>query len=458
MGARTEVATPPAGPVASLDSLPRPPIHSLVGWIAFWTKPEFARRQMQKLGERVVLDIPFMPTMMYTSSVEDCTEIFKTDRDGSLEWNAALRRLAPHERLLGKELIDWLGGEMHLRIRRLVMPAFMGSAAQGYEESMAQVAREHAARWPVDTPVRFTGLAKELARDVIISVVFGVTEPGRRARLTHALDRLDSLTTSPGFVARFAASHFTRGRWLPYPKLDRINADIDAIIFEEIDDRQANRSGEERKDCLSMFLRMQQEEGDGSPLTTRMIVIFQRFLLLAGYETTAVTLAWLVERVVRHPDVLAQLDDAVASGDDDYLDAVITETLRVRPSVPITARMVQRDCVINGVALPKGAIIMLYINAIQKRPDLYDDPEKFDPERFVGKRANLHHWLPFGGGAHRCLGAHFSMVEARVLIRTILQDRALAPDLSPDERQEQRYGILTTPGDGAMVTIRRRPK
>ena len=457
MVVHAEAATLPASPVLSLDSLPRPPIHSLAGWIAFWTNPEFARRQMQKLGERVVLDIPFLPTMLFTSSVEDCTAIF-TERDGALEFNEALRRIAPHERVLGKELIDWLGGEIHPRIRRLVMPAFMGSAVQGYEEAMAQVAREHAARWPVDEPVSFSVLAKDLARDVIMSVVFGVTEPGRRERLTAALTLLDSLASSRGFMARYVASHFARGRWLPYPKLDRINAEIDAIIFEEIDDRRANPSGEEGKDCLSIFLRLQQQEGDGGLLTTRMIVTFQRFLLLAGYETTAVTLAWLVERVVRHPDVLAKLDDAVAGGDDSYLDAVITESMRVRPALPVTVRSVEKDCVINGVAVPKGALIMLYINAIQKRPDLYDAPEKFDPERFVGKRANLHHWLPFGGGAHRCLGAHFSMVEARVLIRTILQDRAFAPDYSPDERQDQHHGILTTPGDGAMVTIRRRPE
>lgn len=443
------------GPVLTLDSIRRPPIHSVLGWAAFWTMPDFARRRMEKLGERVVVDIPLMPTMLFTSAPEDCKAIF-TERNGALEFNEALRRMAPHERLLGKDLVDWLGGEMHPRIRRLVMPAFLGSSIQGYEQAMADVARDHVARWPVDKPVRFSRLAKDLARDVIMSVVFGVTDPGRRDRLTRALIELDSLIGSRGMMARYMISIFASGRWLPFRGLDRVNAEIDEIIREEIGCRRSNPLDDDRKDCLAIFLRLQGEQEDGGYLDDRMIAIFQRFLLLAGYETTATTLSWIVERLVRHPEVMARLDETLAAGDDSYLDAVITESMRVRPALPVTVRSVEKDCVINGLALPAGAIIMLYINAIHKRPDLYANADSFDPDRFVGTKPISSQWLPFGGGAHRCLGAQFSMVEARVLLRTILEHRSLAPDDNPDERQVQHRGLMTLPGSGAIVTFRRR--
>jgi len=444
-----------AGPVLTLDSIRRPPIHSVLGWAAFWTMPDFARRRMEKMGDRVVVDIPLMPTMLFTSAPEDCKAIF-TERNGALEFNEALRRMAPHERVLGKDLVDWLGGEMHPRIRRLVMPAFLGSAIQGYEQAMAEVAREHIAKWPVDEPVRFSQLAKNLARDVIMSVVFGVTDPGRRDRLTRALIELDSLIGSRGMMARYMVSMVAGGRWLPFGALDRVNAEIDAIIHEEIECRRAKPLDDDRKDCLAIFLRLQREEEDGGYLDDRMIAIFQSFLLLAGYETTATTLSWIVERLVRHPEVMARLDETLAEGDDDYLDAVITESMRVRPALQVTVRSVEKDCVINGLSLPAGAIIMLYINAIHKRPDLYADADAFDPDRFVGAKPISSQWLPFGGGAHRCLGAQFSMVEARVLLKTILEHRVLAPDDTPDERQVQHRSLMTLPGSGALVTFRRR--
>ena len=179
-------------------------------------------------------------------------------------------------------------------------------------------------------------------------------------------------------------------------------------------------------------------------------------LLLAGYETTATTLAWVAERLVRHPEVMAKLDETLAAGDETYLDAVIAEAMRVRPAVPVTVRAVQRDCVINGLALPAGTIVMLYINAIQKRADLYPYPERFDPERFVAERPDPRHWMPFGGGAHHCLGAQLSLVESRILLRAILEHHRFAPDNSPDERQVGHRSVMTLPAKGARVTLLRR--
>lgn len=184
-----------------------------------------------------------------------------------------------------------------------------------------------------------------------------------------------------------------------------------------------------------------------------MIATFQRMLLIAGYETTGVTLGWVAERLVRHPAVLQRLHASIAAGQDDYLDAVISETLRLRPALPATVRYVQTDFVMNDVLVPAGTIIVVHINAIQKSEQNYPDPERFDPDRFLGVTPDPMTWLPFGGGAHRCLGGPFAMFESRVILRTILQQRTFGPDASPSERVDQHRNILLMPRRGAMLTL-----
>lgn len=441
--------------MTTIDSLPRPPIHCLFGWGVFWTMPEVARRQMAKLGERVVVDIPLMPTMVFTASVEDARAIFM-ERDGALEFNEALRRLSPHERVLGKDLIDAFGGGRHDQVRRLVMPAFKGNALQGYERAMVEATRIRLETWEIDKPVSFYRLMKDLARDVIMSVVFGVTEPVRRAALEQALIELDAAIGSAGMMGRYFASMAAKGKWLPFKALDIAIAKVDEAVAREIEFRRATPAEDKCGDCLSMFLKFQHQDGEGGFLDDQMLKAFMRLLLLAGYETTATTLGWVAERLVRHPTVMEKLDQTLAAGDETYLDAVITETMRVRPALPITIRVAEKDCRINDLALPAGTIIVVYVNAIQKAADVYADPERFDPERFVGRRPDPKYWMPFGGGAHYCLGAQLSLMESRVLVRTILERHHFAPDNSPDERQIQHRSLMTLPGNGARVTLLKR--
>ena len=205
-----------------------------------------------------------------------------------------------------------------------------------------------------------------------------------------------------------------------------------------------------------VLLKIQQQDDEGGFLDDRMIAALMRLLLIAGHETTAATLAWTAERLVRHPEVMTKLYQTLAAGDETYLDAVIAEAMRVRPPVPVTLRAVERDCVINDLAVPAGTIVMLYINAIHKRADLYPDPLRFDPERFAGHRPDTRHWMPFGGGAHYCVGAQLSLLESRALLRTILEQHRFAADRSPDERQVQHRSLMTLPGNGARVTLLRR--
>ena len=443
----------------TLADLPRPPGHSVLGWAAFWTMPDRARRGMAKLGERVVVDIPLMPTMLFTSSVDDAHEVFM-DREAAFEFHEGLRRLSPHERVLGKRLLDAFGGEEHTVTRRLMMPAFRGKALRGYEETMVRAAQARLRTWPIGEPVRFIRLMKDLARDVIVSVVFGVTDPARRDALETALVGMDNAIDSPAMMGRYALSLVSRGKWLPFKALDEAIAAMDKVVHDEIAARRAaghtTTAEDEAKDCLSIFLSIQRDADPTGFLDDAMIAAFMRLLLLGGYETTATTLAWTAERLARHPGVMAKVDQTLAVGDTSYLDAVIYEAMRVRPAVPITIRMTTKDCALSGLELPAGTLVVIYINAIQKRADLYAEADRFLPERFAGGRPDPRHWMPFGGGAHHCLGAEFSLLESRILLRTILQGHRFAVDTTRDEPQHQHRSVMTLPGKGATVTILRR--
>jgi len=230
-------------------------------------------------------------------------------------------------------------------------------------------------------------------------------------------------------------------------------ADLDRVTYDEIAARRRSAQTD-RSDCLAVFLRIQEADPRGL-MDDEMIAGFQRLLLVAGNDTTAATLAWLIERLARHPQVLARLEKTLAAGDDTYLDAVITETLRLRPTVPFTARMVNRDVVVNDVFLPQGSMVWLYINAIHRRPDLYDAPDEFRPERFLGTTPDPYHWLPFGGGINRCLGAAMSQFEIRVLLRTILQELTVVSESSRGEAQ-QAQTVLLLPKKRATVTLQPR--
>ena len=254
--------TPMTGPVITLDDLPRPRPNSLAGWVRFWTAPETARQQFAALGERFVMDMPLLPTMFWTTSPDDVRAVFQ-EKTRAMSFGAGLRRLAPHELLFGSRIMDWWVSEDHTVVRRKIAPAFMGKALQGYEPAMEQVARNLVRDLPTDRPIHLSTHMRTLAQEVIMSVVFGVTEPQRRERLIRQLRKLDELMGSRGLALRYAASMALGGRWLPFPALDRVLADLDQITYDEIASRRSSPDDSERRDCLAVFLKIQEADDDG---------------------------------------------------------------------------------------------------------------------------------------------------------------------------------------------------
>ena len=404
--------------------------------------------------ERYKIDLPLGPAVLLTCSPEDLRVVF-TERDGALLFGEGLRRLAPHEAMFGHDALDALDGEDHRRFRKLLTDAFHGDALKAYEQAIVSITQRQVAQWPLGEPVRFADLARVLAREVIAAVVFGVTAPSRSQRLQSALDRLDDALHSVELTGRFAAAILMRGRWAPFPRMDAIHDEIAAVTQEEIDERRATPAVE-RPDCLDHFLRRHANPDADGALTDEEIVAAMRVLVIAGWATTANTLAWIAERLARHPAILARCHDDARSGSGRYLVATVQETMRMRPPVPITLRYVARDFNLNGLVLRKGTLIAADIERMHYRPDVYPDARSFRPERFVDERPGTYTWIPFGGGIHRCIGAGFALTEARLILQTMLRTVTFAPETAKDEGS-RRMSLITVPSRRATVTLQRFP-
>jgi hypothetical protein len=431
--------------MATVDTLARP--SGLRVGIGRWFVPQSFLQWTEGTPERYVVKAPLVPAMLMTSSVEDCRAIF-TEREGKLLFGEALRRFAPHEAMFGHDAISSLDGDDHTRFRRHLTAAFHGEALRGYEEVIVAQTEAALMDWPLGSPVRFAELTHRLARDVIVAAVFGVTDPARTKRLQTALDRLDKTLNSLELGVRFAAAILMRGWWAPYPHMRSIHAEIEAIAREEMDARRAAGTTS-TADCLGRFLA---PAGNEDPLSDKEIAVSLRVLLVAGWGTTANTLAWMAERLARNPDALERCHRDARDGSGRYLIAAVQETLRMRPPVPVTLRYVTDDFDLNGLTIQAGTFVAADIERIHHRPDIYPQPRRFRPERFLDNRPGTYSWIPFGGGIHRCIGAGFALTEARLVMRTILRNVTFAAAGRRGEASSRRT-LITVPREKAVVTL-----
>ncbi|MGZ4175228.1 MAG: cytochrome P450 [Solirubrobacteraceae bacterium] len=413
-----------------------------------WFVPQSFVRWTDAVPERYVMNLPLAPPVLLTCSPDDCRAIF-TEREGALLFGEGLRRFAPHEAMFGHDAIAALDGADHTRFRRRLTAAFHGEALKGYEAAIVAATERRIPEWPRGRPVRFAELMHGLARDVIATTVFGVTEPERGRRLGAALDRLDRALNSAELAGRFAAAIVMRGWWAPYPRMRSIHEEIAAVAREEIAERR-RAPGAQRRDCLAHFLAA--GPGDEGFVSDDEIIAALRVLVVAGWATTATTLGWLAERLARHPEALAGCERDAREGGTRYLVAAVQETLRMRPPVPVTLRYVARDHDLNGLRLPRGTLVAADIERMHYRPDIYPDAHAFRPQRFLDARPGTYTWIPFGGGVHRCIGAGFALTEARLILGTILRHVTFAADGSAGE-PSQRKTLVTMPRRGASVTL-----
>jgi cytochrome P450 len=388
----------------------------------------------RRYGATFTYRLPRIGPLVFVSDPEDVKAVF-TGSPRLLHAGEANAVLAP---VLGTESILLLDEDRHLRQRKLMLPSFHGERLRRYEEQMEAVAEAALERWPRGTPVAARPRMQAITLDVIMRTVFGVAEGERLARLRAALQELLEWTTA-------------RRRLLKVMALgpDRVGirdarAAVDELVFEEI---RRRRSEPPDDDVLSTLLQARDE--DGEAMTDQEVRDELMTLLVAGHETTATALAWAVEQLSRHPQVVSALKDG---GNEEYLDAVVTEVLRLRPVIVAVVRLLTEPMELGGRLLPAGVRVAPCIYLMHRRPEIYPEPEAFRPERFLDSPAGTYTWIPFGGGIRRCLGASFAQLEMKVVLRTLLRTARLRPTDAPPERVTRR-AITFVPHRGGRVVL-----
>lgn len=354
--------------------------------------------------------------------------------------------------VLGRESVLVLDREAHLSKRKLMLPAFHGERMRRFGDLIGEITTEEIARWPEHTPIELLPRMQALTLEVIMRAIFGIDDAARLARLREPLrGLLGKLTSQVGFMVPMMLG--ARGAsWLLGQ--DREMRTAHAILLEEIQLRRLDPDLEQREDILSMLVAAR--DAEGKPMTDDELRDQLMTLLIAGHETTATAISWAMERLVRHPDKLERLRAETTAGDDAYLDAVIAETLRLRPVLAIVIRRLQEDLEVGDYLLPKGAAVIPCIHLMHRDPDIYPDPTAFKPERFIETPPGTYTWIPFGGGVRRCLGASFAQYEMRVVLSTLVSTLRIKAAEPASERVVRR-AITHSPGKGARVIIERIP-
>jgi cytochrome P450 len=284
--------------------------------------------------------------------------------------------------------------------------------------------------------------------EIIIETVFGVHDGERMEPLREALRDFLDLTTNPAVllpVLMVGPDRINR-----IPAFRRRVERVDALIAREIDERRSAEDLEEREDVLSMLLLARHE--DGSPMSNAEIRDELLTLLVAGHETTATALSWAMERLTRHPEKLERLRAEVADGEEEYLTATIQETLRLRPVIVIVVRKLTEPVELGGYEIPAGAGVTPCIHLLHRDPNIYPDPDRFIPERFLDNPPGTYTWIPFGGGVRRCLGAAFAQFEMAVVLRELVRRHEVLPATQASERPYRR-AITETPRHDAEVIL-----
>jgi cytochrome P450 family 135 len=379
----------------------------------------FTLRFVGQLGTTVYIADPAAVKAVFTGDPKVFRAGQATFRVGSQANNAVL------EPLLGQHSVALQDGQPHLRRRRLMLPLFHGERIQRQTETIREIARRELERWPKHQPFPLGPRLQAITLEVMMRAVFGIEGVARLRELELLVSRPTKIIVgSRAAMLPFSGRFPGRTRWGPWARLQRAIDSLDEVLFEEIRRRRHDPGTANRDDVLSMLLQARDEDGDGmtdAELRDQLVT-----LLLAGHETTATSASAAVELLLRHPEALNKLDQDLTSGGTAYLDAVIKETLRLRPTIVTVGRRLTAPVTMNGYRLPAGINVSPAIQLLHRRPDIYPTPEAFRPERFLEQPPDAYQWIPFGGGTHRCIGASLAMLELRIIVSTILRHARLS--------------------------------
>jgi cytochrome P450 family 135 len=412
-------------------------MRSPVGWL---------ERRRARYGDIFSGRFPYFGDIVYLAHPDLVKEVFTGD---PTVFHAGEANAGPLGPVLGEHSLLTLDEDAHMQQRKLLLPSFHGDNVRRYGELMAAAAEREVETWPVGGEYSLRGPMQHITLEVILRAVFGVRE---EARLREFREWVPRLAEASSAAMWFPFLRTDMGGWTPAAKALRMLAKVDELIYEEIRLRreQADVDGD-RDDVLSLLLEAEHE--DGSPMTDVELRDELMTLLTAGHETTATGLSWAFERLTRAPGAMDRLLDHL--DDDEYVDAVVKETLRLRPVITDVARKVTRDTEIGGYQIPAGTIVLPVIALMHLREDAYPDAHAFRPERFLEGAPDPYTWIPFGGGVRRCIGAAFAQFEMRVVLQAVLgRARLRAADPAPEPPRVRHVTIV--PARGSRVVLQER--
>jgi cytochrome P450 len=453
-----EAPPSPAGPLAPDDvaGFPLPPSVDLplaLQVLRFSQRQiEFVFRARRELGEVFRMRGTIAGRPVVTSHPDHVRSLFtaKPELAPSLTGESPLRPI------VGPNSVLTSVGPRHMRQRKLLLPAFHGEAIERYVQMISDVAEREIERWPVGRPFSLAPRMQAITLDVIMAGIFGIEGRPERGTPEHGLRTATKylLAVSTWPVAQLAEL-MNLGSQEPRGLTKSGLAILDRAAYAVIGDRRRAEDLDERRDILSMLLQARTEEGES--LTDAELRDELLTLVLAGHETTANSLAWIWERLVRTPAAHERLREAVRSGEDaeDTVEATIVEGMRSRPVIPIIGRRVTVPWRLGEYAVPAGTPVTMSILLLHHREDLYPQPFAFLPERWLGRKPGTYEWIPFGGGIRRCLGAALAMAEQRVVLEAMVRRLDIeAEDAEPEHAVHRNVTMI--PSRGARVVIRNR--
>ncbi|MET0999639.1 MAG: cytochrome P450, partial [Marmoricola sp.] len=405
----------PAGGAPQVDVADLPPGPKLPGLLQSIGLLRFRHQFVPALQRRYgdVFSIRILPEGRYLvvfNRPEHVKEIFAGDPEvfHAGKGNAILGPVMGEHSLL---LVD---SAQHKRARRLLMPAFNGHALRGYEDLVTGLAKTEVGRWREGEAFRSLERMNALTLEVILQVVFGVTDESRLAELRPLVNRTVNI---PPLV--FLGWGFPRlQKYGPWRRTVENQVELDRVMFRVIAERRAAADLEERTDVLSTLLLVRDENGEG--LTDEELRDQLVTLLLAGHETTATALAWTLHELGKDPVEERKARDAASAGNTEYLEAVLKESMRLHPVIPMVVRHLMAPATVGGIDLPRGANVAASILLAHESEESHPDHTRFRPERFLEGEVATNTWIPFGGGVRRCIGAGFSLMEGVAVLREVL--------------------------------------
>lgn len=465
--------------VGSAPPLPPGPTARPFVQLMRWTRDPtaFLDDCARTYGDTFTLRFPGYPAIVVLSAPDAVQDVFTGSPDDIRQGP-----FPPFMRpLMGDNSLFFLDGRRHLRERKLMMPPFHGERMEALGDTIRTIANDAIDQWPVGIEFPLHREMQRIGLDVILRTVFGMTDGARFVELRHLLEQQSHVarrTFRPGSLFTQIAMLTLPAQWLdrlyvfsgsrplishlfPWGRAVRLQAAMDRILYAEIA-RARREDGQGRRDILSMLVAARDE--DGQPMSDRQLRDEMVTLLIAGHETSATALSWFFHLVLDAPGILATLRNEIAEAEQDgtvplpatgtfeYLDAAIKETLRVRPVVPHAARLLATARTIGTHDLPAGVMLLPSIYLTQRRPEIFDDPECFRPERFLGRRYTPYEYFPFGGGVRRCIGASFATFEMKIVLSQILSRVSLRAAPGPRVRVTVR-AITFSPSGGMPVIV-----